>query len=221
MENFDLNNEAVELDAAVEMPAIEEVQITDDEISFGKHGKIHNKEFVAEAAIPVAAAVVVEEAIIPVAVEEVTEAPVAVIDEPDPVYNAPMEEPVRHVRWPWALLALPLLAIPFIHGTTTTPVAEPVVVATPIVRTVAMTPMPPCAGEWFVKEAVVMKATAAPTSESVATLAANTKLDVAYGEEAGYYKVNVNTDDGYVPVDVVVCQVATTTPERATTTVTG
>ena len=206
MKNFDLEN--------VDLP-VEDVQITDDEISFGKHGKIKDKEYVADVdeVAPVVDAVVVED----VAVEEAVPAPIAVEAEPEPVYNAPIEEPVHHVRWPWALLALPLLAIPFIPRTTT--VTEPVaVVTTPVVREVIATPLPApvCTGNWVVKDATTLRATATATGAKVLDVPADSIVIVDSAAQAGYYHVTIDAVDGYLPVASVNCVLG-----HATTTVTG
>lgn len=248
----DLENETFDMD----LPA-EGVEILDNEISFGTNDAIVDDADtvvlrdadtvmnVAAPAIavgtvaPLAAAIVRETERVEV-VEESVPAPVTVFSEPEPVV-APIVEPVHHVRWPWALLALPLLAIPFLNRTPETPVAEPVVVQTPVVReqVVAEKPVvkvetpkvetpkvvvaekpkaeiPTCDGEFVAKDAAVMRETASDTGKVIQTVAANTVINIDEGEDAGYYKVTVGTDKGYLPVPMVVCQVA-----QATATVTG
>jgi hypothetical protein len=227
MENFDLDN--------VDLP-VDGIEVTNEEISFNDNGTINDDVYVQEFAAPEAQAVVVEEEI-PVMTEDVVEetipAPVAVVEEP--TYVAPIEEPVHHVRWPWALLALPLLAIPFIpRHQEPVPVAEPVrapvVVDAPVVRPSApaaravapkATPAPAakaptCAGTWTVNDSVVLRGTAAATGAELQTLAPHTAVDVKSAAEAGWYKVAVGADNGYLPVNVVVCTLPT-----ATTTITG
>ena len=216
MENMDANMDNIDMAAAdVEMP-VEDVEITDDVISFGKHGKIKDKEYVAEAEVPVMDAVVVED----VPVEEAVAAPIAVEAMPEQPYNAPIEEPVHHTRWPWALLALPLLAIPFIHRNTVVEevVAEPVVVNTPDVRS----PAPTCNnGQFIVRNAVDLKEAATASSTTVQNVAANTAVRVTSAAEDGYYHVAVGTADGYLPVADVICQVASTNTPAARVDTTG
>lgn len=202
----------------VDLP-VEDVEITDDVISFGKHGKIKDKEYVAEAeeVAPVVDAVVVEE----VPVEEAIAAPIAVEAEPEPVYNAPIEEPVHHVRWPWALLALPLLAIPFIprHVTEVVETVPVAVVTTPAVRAVTTIPAPTCDGHWTVMSATPLLATASDVGATVKTLDASTQVTVDQSA-GGYYHVVAGNADGYLPVHSVTCVKTLGTP-KATTTVTG
>lgn len=245
----DFDNETFEMDN--DLPA-EGIEILDDDISFGTTDAdtvlMSDTDTVMDVAAPIAvgtvaplAAAIVRETERVEVVEESVPAPVSVISEPEPVYTAPIVEPVHHVRWPWALLALPLLAIPFIHRTAQTPVAEPVVVQTPVVRELVVaepevkatvapkakvaapkvveTPkkeIPVCDGDFIAKDAAVLRETASDTGKSVQTVAANTVVAVTEAEDAGYYKVTVGTDKGYLPVSMVVCQVA-----QARTTVTG
>ena len=216
---------------------IEGVEVTNEEISFNDDGTVNDDVYVEEVAAPEYSAVVVEEE--PVYTEEVVEetvpAPVAVVEEPEPIYNAPIEEPVHHVRWPWALLALPLLAIPFIprhHA----PVAEvkvtPVVTARPTVAPTRAAATPVCNGTWTVNGSVVLRETAKESGKALETLKSGTAVDVTSAAEAGYYKVKVGSETGYVPVNVVVCATPTkapapapaparTTPAPATAVVTG
>jgi len=225
-----------EFDDQVELP-VEGLEYTAEEISFDD-GAV-NDEVVVDEVVPVASAVVVEEEeVVPVLHEEVVEetipAPVAVVEEP--TYVAPIEEPVHHVRWPWALLALPLLAIPFIprHHTEPVPVAEPVRATTPAVVREApkVTPVPECKGTWTTRESVVLRKTAAETGAAVETLKSGTAVDVK-SSASGWYKVQVAHEDGYLPVNVVVCTVEAPAKAKApapvapapepvaTTTVTG
>jgi len=200
----------------VELP-VEGLELTTEEISFNDNGTVNDDVYVDEVAAPELSAVVVEEEEVPVLHEEVVEetipAPVAVIEEPEPTYVAPIEEPVHHVRWPWALLALPLLALPFIPRHHAEPVAEPVRVEAPVVRpsapaarAVRPAPVPECAGHWTVNGSVVLRETAATTGAAVTTLAKDTAVDVK-AVESGWYKVAAGHDNGYLPVNVVVCTV--------------
>lgn len=235
---------------------IEGIEILDDDISFGTEKAIDDTvidisdsnsvldvaapAIVVGTAAPLAAAIVRETERVEV-VEETIQAPVAVISEPEPVVAAPIEviEPVHKVRWPWALLALPLLAIPFINRPAQTPVAEPVVVQTPVVReqVVAEKPevkvtaapkkavapvakpkaaaIPTCDGDFIAKDTAVLRETASDTGKEVQTVAANTVVTID-AVESGYYEVTVGTDKGYLPTSTVVCQVA-----LAPATVTG
>jgi uncharacterized protein YgiM (DUF1202 family) len=224
----------------VELP-VDGLELTTEEISFNDNGTVNDAVYVEEVAAPEVSAVVVEEELVPVMTEEVVEveetvpAPVAVIEEPEPTYVAPIEEPVHHVRWPWALLALPLLAIPFIPRHHEEPVAEParvvqtpVVVETPVVRPTAPAaravrpaPVPECAGTWTTSGSVVLRMTASDAGSAVSTLASGTAVDVK-SAEAGWYKVAAGADNGYLPINVVVCTVDAPAPmPAATTTVTG
>jgi len=241
----------------VELPA-EGLELTEETISFNDNGTVNDDVYVQEVAAPELSAVVVddtpelsavvveEEEVVPVqtvVTEEVQEeipAPVAVVEEPEPTYVAPIEEPVHHVRWPWALLALPLLAIPFIPRHTE-PVAEPVrVVETPVVvdrpttpaaRAVTpTTPVPTCDGTWTTTGKAVLRETAKDTGTEVQTLASGTAIDIT-AAESGWYKVKVGNSSGYLPVNVVVCTAASAPAQApapavapapaATTTVTG
>jgi len=191
----------------------EGLELTTEEISFNDDGTVNDDVYVEEVAAPEYAVVVEEEEVVPVYTEEVVEetipAPVAVVEEP--TYVAPIEEPVHHVRWPWALLALPLLAIPFIprHHE---PVAEPVHVTPVVVEKTqppvarAVTPVPECAGTWTVAGSTVLRETASDTGAAVETLAPKTAVDVQ-SAAAGWYKVAVGSSHGYLPVNVVVCTV--------------
>jgi len=231
----------------VDLPA-EGLEFTEEEISFNDNGTVNDDVYVQDVAAPEVSAVVLEEEVAaPVeatvlheeVVEETIPAPVAVIDEPEPTYVAPIEEPVHHVRWPWALLALPLLAIPFIPRHTT-PVAEPVAVKevvvreAPAVRSVPTVVVPECKGTWTVTGSEVLRSTAATNGAAVSTLAKGTAVDVK-SSEAGWYKVTAGTESGYLPVNVVTCTEAAAPATKtmpvpkapvspkaaATTTVTG
>jgi len=213
----------------------EEVAVIDDEISFGLGEKAIETEevsvldvaapVVALSAAPIAAAIVREREVIE-PVEETVPAPVSVISEPD---VAPIVEPVHRVRWPWALLALPLLAIPFIHRSTETPVADPVVVQAPLVRELVVTPepttrvieviepaTPKCNGEFVTKGATTLLETPAESAKAIQAVATDTVVYVESATTDGYYKVKVDTVDGYLPISIVACQVA-----QARTVVTG
>jgi hypothetical protein len=229
-------------------PQLDNIEIIDDEIAFGTGAdvaetvidvpaiELTDSASVLDVAAPVAvatvaplAAAIVREEVHTEVVEESIPAPIAVVQEP---VAAPIVEPVHHVRWPWALLALPLLAIPFLArgNTPEVTVAEPVVVQTPVVREVApapkvvapavvaapkVTPVPVCDGDFIAKDAAVIRTAATATATEVAPVAANTVLRVDAVED-GYYEVTVGSDHGYLPESVVVCQVA-----LAPATVTG
>jgi len=205
----------------------EEVELSTEEISFDDGGDVVISDE-THATMPVMATVVEEETIPvmsedvetteyvapvqTVETEETIQAPVAVEEIPEETqYVAPIEEPVHHVRWPWALLALPLLAIPFIPRHTTEPVAEPVVVRTvaPAARAVPTTPsvaVPTCDGHWTTTSSVPLRETAGDTGRELSTLATGTAVDVK-AAESGWYKVMVGSDSGYLPVNMVVCTV--------------
>lgn len=240
-----------------EIPA-EDIEILDDEISFGTNAVADDAVVISDAdtvldvaapamvvgtAAPLAAAIVRETEKVEV-VEETVDAPVAVISEPEPVYTAPIVEPVHHVRWPWALLALPLLAIPFLARSPEPVVAEPAVIKPVEVRTVeptveavkpapvvkAETPapvvkaaIPTCDADFVTNGEAVLRKTAADDGEVVQAVAANTVVavtdvvsDDAVVSPDDYYEVTVDTAKGFLPVSMVVCS-----PAAARTVVTG
>lgn len=249
----------------LEVP-VENIEIIDDDISFGTGGEVADTVIdiapaeeirlvedntLLDVAAPIAvgtvaplAAAIVREEYRTEAVEETIDAPIAVVSEPEPVYTAPVVEPVHRARWPWALLALPLLAIPFLANANraVTPVAEPVVVQTPVVREVVEVPevkapvvetpkvvaeaptpepvtIPTCNGEWITKDDAVVIAAPAAGATEVGSIAANTvlTLDGVGGDNADlYYEVTAGDVHGFVDDSFVVCQVA-----QARTTVTG
>lgn len=238
-------------------PLADNIEIIDDEIAFGTGGDITetvidvpvdtialtDTDTVLDVAAPIAvgtvaplAAAIVREETHTEVVEESVPAPISVIEEP--VYTAPVVEPIHRPRWPWALLALPLLAIPFLaNGREATPVAEPVVVQAPVVRevvtpvpevveevqqekaiapkVVVADPVPTCDGDFIAKDAAVLRETATADGKEVAPIAAQTVLFVD-AVEGDYYEVTVDGSHGYLPESVVVCQVA-----LAPATVTG
>lgn len=240
-------------------PLVNDIEIIDDEIAFGTKADIADTviEVPAEAiditdtntvldvAAPIAvgtvaplAAAIVREEVRTEVVEDTIPAPIAVVEEP--VYTAPIVEPVHRPRWPWALLALPLLAIPFLARGEEAPVANPVVVQAPVVREVtpvpevveevlqeeaapvvvapkveAAKPIPTCDGDFIAKTETVLLETASDTAKEVAPIAANAVVFID-AVENNYYEVTVGESHGYLPESVVVCQVA-----LAPATVTG
>ena len=229
MKNIDKNHEIVDL-------GTEDLRIKDEQISFD-HGQVFETKEHADIPVDIAEEVKVDKVKVdtaapvletvevvqeePVMVEETIAAPVAVEEIPDAQYVAPVAEAHRRV-WPWALGALALAGL--VTGlawphTTTTPVAEPVVTASPVaaVRTVTEAPavvttaIPTCdGGQLVVTAATELRAVASADANSLTTLAANSPVTITSEGTDGWFPVVSGTMNGFIPTTAVACQMTVT-----------
>jgi hypothetical protein len=146
-------------------------------------------------------------------VDSIVDAPVAVIAEPTATYHAPIMEPKRKARWPWALLALPLLAIPFIgRGGTPSATQTPlnltgtVGVDAPLARRAApeVGPVPSCDGTWQVNASATLRDVPSDNGNAVTNLAKETVV-IPEVTEGRWYRVTAGSDVGYLPVYLCEC----------------